>query len=295
MAARLLPDRHDGIARAHFPMVQPHLALSLQPIGVVRSPFAERVDAPRQPSLAEGVEGTVELYAGRGFEDALCDLASWDHLWLVVWFDRNDGFRPKVMPPRSSQKRGVFATRAPYRPNPIGLSAVRLLSVEGLTLRVRGLDLLDGTPLLDLKPYVPYTDAIPSANHGWLDHGEHPLPGVQGERPRDPGAALEVQFSPAARAQLDYLREEHAIELEPRIAAQLSLGATPHAYRRIRQDGGSLRLSIKDWRAWFQLAGQRVTVERIGSGYRPRELFTSDGSAPPAHRAFVAKWPLSSR
>lgn len=259
--------------------------LSLTSIGVVHSPFKERAEAPRQPRAAEQVEGTVELFSGRGYEDALSDLASWDYVWLVVWFDRNQGFTPKVLPPRSASKRGVFATRAPYRPNPIGISAVRLLRVEERTLFVRGLDLLDGTPLLDLKPYVPYTDAIPEANHGWLEQTELPERARSDatDRPRDPLARYTVEFAPLAASQLAYLRDTHALELAPRIEAQLALGPLPHAYRRIRRDGDLLRLALKDWRAWFRVEGERVTVERIGSGYRPRELAT----APDEHRAFV--------
>jgi tRNA (adenine37-N6)-methyltransferase len=291
MAGRLLPDPVDGIGPRPEAMIDPKLTLSIAPIGVVHSPFDERVEAPRQPAAASGVEGTVELFAGHGYEDALCDLSTWDHIWLVVWFDRNRGFRPKVAPPRSERKRGLFATRAPYRPNPIGLSAVRLLGVEGLTLRVSGLDLLDGTPLLDLKPYVPYTDAIPGANHGWLDAPGTLEGRAAGERPRDPVERFEVSFTPLAAEQLAYLRARHGIELEARIAAQLALGAAPHAYRRIRREGDRSRLAIKDWRAWFRSADGAITVEQIGTGYKPRDLFDAHGAAPLPHREFALRWP----
>jgi len=133
-------------------------AFALTAIGVVHSPHVERVQAPRQPRAAEGTEGRVELLPGHGFEDALADIALWDHLWLVVWFHKNVDFRPKVQPPRSDKKRGVFATRAPYRPNPIGISAVRLLRVAGLNLFVSGLDLLDGTPVLDRDYVTSYAE-----------------------------------------------------------------------------------------------------------------------------------------
>ena len=265
---------------------QPLASLCLDPIGVVHSPFGERADAPRQPVVAADVEGTVHLFAGRGYEDALCDLASWDHIWLVVWFDRNRGFRPKVTPPRGDQKRGLFATRSPYRPNPIGLSAVRLLAVRGLVLDVRGLDLLDGTPVLDIKPYVPYTDSIPKANHGWLDALQTNAP-----RPEDPFARFAVNFAALAQEQLDYLKDTHEIDLAERVVAQLVLGPAPHAYRRIRSEGGRLRLALKDWRVWFAVQGSCVTVESISSGYRPKELFAIEGGAPPVHRQFAAKWP----
>jgi tRNA-Thr(GGU) m(6)t(6)A37 methyltransferase TsaA len=294
MADSLLPETTDGIGAASFCMNESTPALSLRPIGVVHSPHGERVDAPRQPAAAASVEGTVELFAGHGYEDALCDLATWDHVWLVVWFDRNRGFRPKVTPPRSDKKRGVFATRSPYRPNPIGLSAVRLLGVDGLVLHVRGLDLLDQTPLLDLKPYVPYTDAIPEANHGWLDPARLSVRNNDvkaGVRPLDPIPQRVVTFAPLAAEQLAWLRGEHEVALAERIESQLALGVAPHAYRRIKRDGDSSRLAIKDWRAWFRVDGGNVTVERIGSGYRPRELYGPEGHAPAAHRAFAARWP----
>jgi len=289
MTRGLLPDLADGNGAASIRMTDPREPLSLCPIGVVHSPFQERIDAPRQPRAAAGVEGRVELFGGRGYEDALSDLATWDYIWLVVWFDRNRSFTPKVMPPRSDRKRGVFATRAPHRPNPIGISAVKLLRIEGLVLHVEGLDLLDATPVLDIKPYVPYTDAIPGANHGWLEpeKREGQRASAEASRPLDPAPPYEVRFSAHARVQLAYLLATHAIELESRIVAQLGLGPQPHAYRRIRPDGDMLRLALKDWRAWFRVEGRTLTVERIGSGYRAREL----ADAPAAHRAFVAVFP----
>jgi tRNA-Thr(GGU) m(6)t(6)A37 methyltransferase TsaA len=272
--------------------------LSLTPIGVLRSPFGERVEAPRQPQAAEQVEGQVELFPGQGYEDALSDLASFDHIWLVVWFDRNASYRPRVLPPRSSVKRGVFATRSPYRPNPIGLSAVRLLRVEGLQLFVRGLDLLDGTPVLDVKPYVPYSDAIPEANHGWLEAEARQAArdpaelAVQGSRPSDPLQDYTVRFDAPAAEQLAYLLTEHGVDLRERIEAVLRLGPAPHAYRRIRREADGFVLSLKDWRVRFCVPAEprTILVTSLHSGYRPRELFTENGGAPTSHRAFVTKW-----
>ncbi len=244
------------------------------------------MEAPRQPRAAAEVTGFVDLFPGRGFEDALLDLELFDHLWLVVWVDRNPGFRPKVWPPRSDKKRGVFATRAPYRPNPIGLSAVRLLRVEGLQIHVQGLDLLDGTPVLDVKPYVPYSDAIPHANHGWLDQAR-----VEGEQPVDPLADYSVSFSVLAEEQLAFLEREHGVSIRERIDAALRLGPTPHAYRRIRREGEGYVLSLKDFRVRFVAGeGRALHVVSLHSGYRPKELFAPEGKAPAAHRAFVARW-----
>ena len=132
---------------------------------------------------------------GKNYEHALLDLDGWEYIWVLFWFDRNSGWRPKVLPPRSrSGRKGVFATRSPHRPNPLGLSAVRLERVEGLTLHVRDVDMLDGTPVFDIKPYVAYTDAIGAARSGWLDDAARAAPA-------DPIRAFEVRWdATAARA-----------------------------------------------------------------------------------------------
>jgi hypothetical protein len=184
-----------------------------------------------------------------------------------------------------------LATRSPHRPNPIGLSAVKLERVEGLTLHVRGMDLLDGTPVLDIKPYVPYADSIPGAGHGWLDAGE--IPQVEGS-PRDPLATYVVTKSQAAEEHLDYLRAEHGIELWPRIEGALTLGPKPHAYRRIKQEGKGFVLAVKDWRVRFHVEGKHIQVEGLFSGYKPRILWSPSGGAPEAHRAFMQRFALSS-
>src|SRR5690606_2334958 len=138
------------------------------PIGVVRSPFVQRQDAPRQSAVAPDVRGQIELFSGHGYENALSDIEQWSHLWVLFWFHLNQGWRPMVRPPRGDRRRGVFATRSPHRPNPLGLSVVKLEGRKGLLLEVSGLDILDGSPVFDLKPYVAYTDALSGAAQGWL-------------------------------------------------------------------------------------------------------------------------------
>jgi len=166
---------------------------TFQPIGFVRSPYARRIDAPHQSSVVEGTEtgdvaeAILELEPAVP-EEALRDLAGFSRIWLIFVFHRSEGWTPLVKPPRGPRvKRGVLATRSPHRPNAIGLSAVELVSVEGSCLRLRGVDLLDGTPVLDLKPYVPYADAFPDSVAGWIDEvdaatGKHSAPGPK--RPR---------------------------------------------------------------------------------------------------------------
>jgi len=264
--------------------------VSFKPIGVLRTPFTDRLAAPRQASASEGAEGRVELFPGSGVEDALSDLDGWERIWVVFVFHLNtaSGFRPKVLPPRSTKRRGVFATRSPYRPNPIGLSAVQLLEVRGLTLRVRDLDMVDGSPVLDIKPYVPYADAFPTARVGWL--GPLVEPGVAEAAPRDPEAGFVVGFGALAEAQLAWLRREHALDLAPEVTRVLALGPQPHAYRRIRVEGDGFRLALHDWRVRFRVVGREVTVHQIYTGYRPAELAAPASRAVEIQRSFVDRF-----
>jgi tRNA-Thr(GGU) m(6)t(6)A37 methyltransferase TsaA len=163
-----------------------------QPIGFVRSPYARRIDAPHQPSVVAGTETGDASEAVIELDDsipeaALRGLEGFDRIWVIFAFHRSEGWRAEVKPPRGGKKRGVLATRSPHRPNAIGLSAVELVAIEGRTLRVRGVDFLDGTPVLDLKPYVPYADAFPEAKAGWIDEvdeaeGRGSAPGLKKPR-----------------------------------------------------------------------------------------------------------------
>jgi len=144
--------------------------IEISPIGVVHSPFKERFAAPRQADLNTPTQGTIELKAGLNFEQALSDLDTFTHIWVIYWMHLNQGWNPTVMPPRGSDvRRGLFSTRAPHRPNSMGLSVVKLNKIQKRSLYIEGLDMLDGTPVLDIKPYLPYADAIADASHGWLD------------------------------------------------------------------------------------------------------------------------------
>lgn len=268
--------------------------LTLTPIGVLRSPYEDKASAPRQPRAAEGVAGQIELYPGHGYDDALSDIAGWEYLWVLFWFDRSVGWKPKVLPPRSQKKRGVFATRSPRRPNPLGLSVVRLVAVEGLTLEIADVDVLDGTPVLDIKPYVAWTDAIPEAKSGWLAPFEDMPTAPRGIerpmlRPADPGPSYDVHFEFEAEAQLAFLAER-GVELRARIEQRLALGPQPHAYRRIKIIGDRRRLALEDWRVWFRAEGEVLTVEGLESGYKAKALRTDQDPALDPHRDFVAEF-----
>jgi tRNA-Thr(GGU) m(6)t(6)A37 methyltransferase TsaA len=260
-------------------------SLTLEPIGFVRAPLGDKVEAARQPRASGGTAGRIELVPGRHFEHALLDLDAWQYIWVLFWFDRNQGWRPKVLPPRSRNgRKGVFATRSPHRPNPLGLSAVRLERIEGLTLHVRDVDMLDGTPVLDIKPYVAYTDAIPDAGSGWL---------ADDAVPRDPVSAFSVRFAAVAAQQAAWVEARTGIALRERATAVLSLGPEPHPYRRIRREANGLSLAVKDWRLYFDVEGRDVAVACVTSGCRSSEL--ARGEPTPEltiHREFCARWPL---
>jgi tRNA (adenine37-N6)-methyltransferase len=152
----MIPDGNSGIS------------VVLKTIGVIRTPFVEAPGTPVQPAYGHGIEGQVWL--DEFCAPALDNIESFERIWLIYWMDRAGPFKTRVVPYRDTQEYGMFATRAPNRPNPIGMSAVCLLRREGRVLYVSDIDILDNTPLLDLKPYVPSFDAFPVSRSGWLDH-----------------------------------------------------------------------------------------------------------------------------
>ena len=141
--------------------------ITFTPIGVIRSPFTQQHGTPIQPACADGVAGSLELEPE--YTAALMDLEGFERIWLVYHLDRAGPYRPMVVPYRDDKEHGVFATHSPARPNAIGISVVRLTSIHGTRVDVEGLDVLDGTPLLDIKPYVPEFDAFAASRSGWLE------------------------------------------------------------------------------------------------------------------------------
>lgn len=152
--------------------------LCVRPIGHVRAPWREKFGVPRQSGLSQ-VEATIELDVELVPREALRGLEQVSHLWVIAWFHGiapGSGVRATVRPPRlgGSERLGVLATRSPHRPNPLALSVVELLGITDRLLHVRGIDLLEGTPVLDLKPYLPYADLVPTATCAWAS--DPPLP-----------------------------------------------------------------------------------------------------------------------
>lgn len=153
--------------------------ITLRPIGVVHSPYKERHGTPRQSQLRtvpknyQPAIAQIELFPDIIPTIALKDMEGFERIWVISWLHLNHHWNPTVILPRGLKvRRGTLATRAPHRPNPIGLSAPKLIKIEGLILHVEGIDLLDQTPVLDIKPYVPYCDAFPGAQSGYVNQME---------------------------------------------------------------------------------------------------------------------------
>jgi tRNA (adenine37-N6)-methyltransferase len=142
-------------------------SLTLTVIGTIHTPYRTAEGTPIQPRFGEGIEARVTVIDE--YVAALQDIEGFERLWLLYWLDRAGPFAPLVVPYRDDRPHGLFATRSPSRPNPIGLSVVRLLGRDENALRVADIDVLDGTPLLDIKPYVPKVDAHPDSRAGWFD------------------------------------------------------------------------------------------------------------------------------
>ena len=232
------------------------------PIGLYRCPQTYRYEAPRQ-GVFSGNEGEVILNEGSGFEEALRDLKGFSRIWILFEFHLNETWRPMVRPPVSPNGRriGVFATRSPHRPNRLGMSCVKLLRVEGLHLFVAESDLLDRTPVLDIKPYIPKADAFPDARTGWLEE----------TRP----ALWQVLFEEEAREQIALIRSLSGLDLENFCRIQLSMDPlSPERKRIAAAEDGAYAVGCRTWQALFRVsdADKTVRVLRIRSHYTEEEL-----------------------
>lgn len=204
-------------------------ALTLTPVAYTRSCFRDKFAVPRQPGLTRNAWAELVIAPPYNREDAFRGLETCSHLWLTFQFHQavRAEWRPVVRPPRlgGNRKVGVFASRSPFRPNSLGLSVVSnegLIRRDGeLILRIRDHDLIDGTPILDIKPYLPFADSIPGARIGWA--GE------------DSPDRLTVRFSTEAQAQLAALPEERYPDLKGLIEDVTSYDPRP-SFRRGRQD-----------------------------------------------------------
>ena len=143
------------------------MCITIKPIGIIETPFNDLKGMPIQPAGAADIKGTIII--NKEYEQALSDLEGFSHIILLYHLHKSQGYNLMVKPFMDDQKRGLFSTRAPRRPNPIGLSTVRLISRKGNILQIKGIDVLNNTPLIDIKPYVPKFDEKEVTSIGWLE------------------------------------------------------------------------------------------------------------------------------
>ena len=192
----------------------------LKPIGILQSKLKQRYETPRQGILAKGTNAVIQLYPKNNFNQALKNLDGFDRLWIIYQFHLNKGWKPLVSPPRHTRtKVGVFSTRAPYRPNPIGLSCVKLEKIEGLKIFISESDILDSSPVLDIKPYLPYSDSFPGSATGWVKN--------------EMDNTYEILIEEKARKLSEQLKKEVDVNLLGYAHVQLEFNPTDTTRKRI--------------------------------------------------------------
>lgn len=229
--------------------------LLIEPVGIIRSCFKEKFGIPRQPGLVDAATATLHLLAPYNRPEAVRGLEGFSHVWLIFGFHAtaDQGWRPTVRPPRlgGNARLGVFATRSTFRPNPLGLSVVRLagLVAEGgrVELQLAGVDLLDGTPIYDIKPYLPYADALSDASGGFA--------------PDDPQAPVQVTFSALAEQQLLRLQRERP-RLRELVLELLAYDPRP-AYRSDADAGRDYGVKLFDLDVRWRMLGDVAEVTAL--------------------------------
>ncbi len=263
------------------------MELTLHPIGFIRTGKQVKFQALHQPDEAQPEVNVLELVPGRDYALALRDLEGFSRVWLIWWFHRNKGWRPVVLPPRGpAKRRGVFATRSPHRPNPLGMTPVPLLAVEKGRLILGPCDLVEGTPVFDIKPYIPAYDAFPDEASGWTGEVDAAMAAPAG---------FSVVLSPWAEAQAIWLLENWSVDYRERMFELLSLDPSPHRTRRIRRrKDGRMEIGCGAWRGYFTVQGNRVEVTALDAAYPLRflnDLSLDDLPDRAAQLAFLARWP----
>jgi len=237
-------------------------SMEIKSIATFYSSKKNPYEASRQgASAADSAEiGEIRFERGQQFEQALDGIEGCTHLWLVYQFHHNNHWNPKVQPPRGSGKKiGVLATRSPHRPNPLGFSCVELVERKGLSLFVKKFDLLDQTPIFDVKPYLAYADSVPEAKIAWLEN-------IEDHRQT-------VAFSNRAQEQLLWLESRGLNQLRNFLVQQLEFEPLNTKKKRLTNiTENSAVLCYRTWRAVFSVAENNVTIEKIFSGYSTDEL-----------------------
>lgn len=229
------------------------MTINIEPVGYIHSPFKEKFGIPRQPSLVPSATSTLHLSGAFNTPETVREIEQFSHLWLLFIFDQNldAGWTPTVRPPRlgGNKRVGVFASRSTFRPNPIGMSAVELKSVSVIdgqvTLNLGGVDLVDGTPIIDIKPYIPYSDSLSTAKGGYAP---------------TPPEKLTVIFSEQAKMQLkNSPHTEHTLAVITEVLAQ---DPRP-AYKKHKPDAKEYGVKLFNFDVKFVISNKTVHVTQI--------------------------------
>ncbi|MHB8930019.1 MAG: tRNA (N6-threonylcarbamoyladenosine(37)-N6)-methyltransferase TrmO [Melioribacteraceae bacterium] len=238
----------------------------IEPVGYLHSDLVYRYETPRQGVLAGEKISVIELIPNNNYEQAVKDLDGFERIWVLYQFHLNNNWKPLVNPPRHTRKKvGVFASRAPYRPNRIGMSCVKLEKVEGLKIFISESDILDGSPVIDIKPYLPYSDSFPNAATGWVKNGIENI--------------FEVRFETLAVTQCNWLKEIANINLMDFSRLQLEFNPKDNSRKRISaNNSGDYTLAYRTWRIIYTVdeTAMTVTIKEIRSGYNKEELLNID-------------------
>lgn len=231
-------------------------------LGVLESCFKEKFGTPRQARLVPASFAKLKVHARYSPKHSLAGLEKFSHVWLLSWFhlNTNKTFHPKIHPPRlKGGKVGIFASRSPHRANPIGLSLARLERVEGDTLYLSGIDLIDGTPILDIKPYLHFSDSAPDSEAGWIPENAFP--------------ALEVAFSLRADADLEALGHAAGKKLKTLITGTLRNDPRNTRDRTQMLEDADLEFFLCDREIHFTVAGGKATVTQVAKAIKFEKKF----------------------
>ncbi|MCG9660690.1 tRNA (N6-threonylcarbamoyladenosine(37)-N6)-methyltransferase TrmO [Vibrio mediterranei] len=231
------------------------MTYSLEPIGIIHSPYKEKFAVPRQPRLVSSATATIALQGDINCLEAVRGLEQFSHLWLLFLFDQNlaAGWKPTVRPPRlgGNERVGVLASRATFRPNGIGMSSVELKGIRQqgsqVFIDVGSVDLVDGTPIVDIKPYIPYSDSIPDAIGGYAESEPE---------------SIEVAFSDIA---LEELAKDKEVAYKTQVIKEVLAQDPRPAYKKSKIDNKEYGVRLFDWNVKFKIIAQLALVTSIDS------------------------------
>jgi len=239
-------------------------------IGVLESCFQEKFGTQRQPQLAPGAEAKLRIYPQYAPAHSLAGLAEFSHVWLLSWFhlNTNKTFHPKIHSPRlKGGKIGVFASRSPHRPSPIGLSLAKLERVENDTLYLSGIDLVNGTPILDVKPYLPASDSADKALSGWTERSAFP--------------ELEVVFSAQALKDIAGIEAAGGQNFRKLVADTLRHDPRNARDKAQMKDGADRGFFLSNHDVHFAVTGNAAVVLRVETGTKFEKKFRREKRCPP--------------